>query len=218
MTTPFEEYELLRRSRPDLFANPPGAGSVILDEFPPEGGPYGICYRDQYLTLLRDPVAFPDGRTGGYLRALHSGGHAGAAVLPVHDGRIVLLRHFRHATRQWHWEIPRGFPEPGEPAEKTARRELEEEIGVPAESVEFLGDVYADTGVAGSKVGLFWAAVGRPDFSIRGEGIDHIELVSPQRLDLMLGQGEITDSFTMAAVLHAKQRALPPFSGQDGPA
>lgn len=145
---------------PDLFANPPGAGSVILDEFPPEGGPYGICYRDQYLTLLRDPVAFPDGRTGGYLRALHSGGHAGAAVLPVHDGRIVLLRHFRHATRQWHWEIPRGFPEPGEPAEKTARRELEEEIGVPAESVEFLGDVYADTGVAGSKVGLFWAAVG----------------------------------------------------------
>jgi ADP-ribose pyrophosphatase len=216
MTTPFEEYELLRRSRPELFANPPGAWSVILDEFPPEGGPYGICYRDRYLTLLRDPVAFPDGRTGGYLRALHSSGHAGAAVLPTHDGEIVLLRHFRHATRQWHWEIPRGFAEPGDSAERTARREVEEEIGVPAESIEFLGDLHADTGVAGSKVGLFWAAVGRPDLSVHEEGIDRIELVTPRRLDVMLRKGEITDSFTMAAVLHAKQRALPPFPEQNG--
>ncbi len=143
---------------------------------------------------------------------LPSGGHAGAAVLPVHDGCIVLLRHFRHSTRQWHWEIPRGFAESAESPERTARRELAEEIGAAARSIQFLGDVHADTGVAASKVGLFWAAVDRPDVSTRTEGIERIELISPDRLDRMLDQGEITDSFTLAAVLHAKRRALSPFS------
>ncbi|MES9539908.1 MULTISPECIES: NUDIX hydrolase [unclassified Actinomadura] len=212
MTASFDDYERLRESRPALFVNPPGAWSVILEECPSEGGPYGVCYSDPYLTLLRDPVAFKDGRVGGYLRALHSGGHGGAAVLPVHDGRIVLLRHFRHSTRQWHWEIPRGFPEPGDSPERTARREVEEEIGASPSSIEFLGDVYADTGIAASKVGLFWAAVGEPDLSLREEGIDLIEPVTPERLDLMLEQGEITDSFTLAAVLHAKRRGLSPFA------
>ncbi|MFI0483359.1 NUDIX hydrolase [Actinomadura sp. 9N215] len=212
MTTPHEEYEKLRRDWPDLFANPPGAWTPILDDFPSEGGPYGVCYRDQYVLLLRDPVTFPDGRTGGYLRALHSTGQAGAAVLPSCDGGVVLMRHFRHATRQWHWEIPRGSPQPGETPEQTARRELHEEIGVPARSIEFLGDLYADTGVAGSKAGLFWADVDHPHDSHLEEGIDRIELVAPARLDLMLDRGEITDSFTLAALLHARRRGLAPFA------
>ncbi|TDB83939.1 NUDIX hydrolase [Actinomadura sp. KC216] len=210
--TAHEEYERLRRDRPELFANPPGAWTPVLEEFPAEGGPYGVCYRDRYVMLLRDPVAFPDGRTGGYMRIVHANGQAGAAVLPSCDGRVVLMRHFRHATRQWHWEIPRGSPEPGETPEQTARRELHEEIGVPARSIEFLGDFYADTGVGGSKAGLFWADVDHPHADHIDEGIDRIELVPPRRLDEMLAGGEITDSFTLAALLHARLRGLAPFS------
>ncbi|TDC68076.1 NUDIX hydrolase [Actinomadura sp. GC306] len=212
MSTPDEEYDRVRRAWPDLFENPPGAWNAILDEFPAEGGPYGVCYRDEYVLLLRDPVAFADGRVGGYLRTLHPQGHAGAAVLAVCEGGVVLVRHFRHATRKWHWEIPRGFARPDETPEQTARRELEEEIGVPARSLEFLGDFYADTGVAGSKAGLFWADVDRPRASHPEEGIDRIELVAPDRIDRMLGRGEITDSFTLAALLHVKQRGLFPFA------
>ncbi|MFG2243708.1 NUDIX hydrolase [Spirillospora sp. NPDC048823] len=157
-------------------------------------------------------MRFPDGRIGAYLRVVHANRQAGAAVLATCDGRAVLMRHFRHATREWHWEIPRGSPEPGETPEQTARRELEEEIGVPARSIEFLGDFYADTGVVGSKAGLFWADVAHPRDSHPEEGIDRIELFSPQQLDLMLDRGEITDSFTMAALLHARRRGLAPFS------
>ncbi|GAA4241754.1 hypothetical protein GCM10022254_71890 [Actinomadura meridiana] len=214
MTTPHEEYERLRGERPDLFANPPGAWTAILDDFPTEGGPYGVRYRDDYILLLRDPVRFPDGRTGGYMRALHAHGEGGAAVLATCEGGVVLLRHFRHATRQWHWEIPRGYPEPGETPEQTANRELREETGVPARSMTFLGDFYADTGAAGSKVGLFWAEVDRPHASHSEEGIDRVELVPPERIDLMLGRGEITDSFTLAALLHAGVRGLAPFSSR----
>ncbi|HLV74715.1 ADP-ribose pyrophosphatase [Actinomadura hallensis] len=212
MTGPDDAYERLRRDRPDLFENPPGAWTTIVDGYPSEGGPYGVCYRDPYVTLLRDPVEFPDGRTGGYVRAVHSGGHAGAAILAVFEGKVVLLRHFRHATRTWHWEIPRGFSQPGETPEQTARRELEEEIGAPARAVEFLGDFHADTGVAGSRAALFWAEVARPRASHPEEGVERIEPVPPRRLGRMLDDGEITDSFTLGALLFAQRRGLAPFA------
>lgn len=82
---------------------------------------------------------------------------------------------------------------------------------MPTWSIEFFGEVYADTGIAGSKVGLFWAAVDRADVSRHTEGIERIELITPRRLDLMLDRGELADSFTLAAVLHAKRRTLSPF-------
>jgi ADP-ribose pyrophosphatase len=67
-------------------------------------------------------------------------------------------------------------------------------------------------GIAASKVGLFWAAVDEPDLSPREEGIDRVELIGSEQFDLMLRRGEVTDSFTLAAVLHAKQRGFSPFS------
>ncbi|MGI5169326.1 NUDIX hydrolase [Spirillospora sp. CA-253888] len=204
-------YDELKRKRPELFGNPEGAAVRILDEAPADGGPYGVCYRDPYVTVLRDPVEFPGGRSGGFVRILSSAGEGGAAVLPVHRGRVVLIRHFRHATRRWHWEIPRGFAAPGEDSRQTAERELREEIGAEARAWEPLGLLHADTGISQSGVGLFWAdleTLGAPE---RAEGIDEILLLPPAELDAMLARGELTDSFTLAAILNARVRGLPPF-------
>ncbi|MBA9001794.1 NUDIX hydrolase [Thermomonospora cellulosilytica] len=206
-----DAYEALRRSRPDLFVNPPGGHVQILPEFPDEHGPYGIRYRDPYVTVVRDPVRFPDGRTGGYLRILHTSGSAGAAVLPVRDGRVVLIRHFRHATRRWHWEIPRGFCDPGETPEQNARRELAEELGGGLHRIEHIGRLHTDTGLYGGVVDLFWAAVGEPTRPSGHEGINDILTLDLPALTAMLERGEITDSFTLAALLHAQARGLAPY-------
>jgi ADP-ribose pyrophosphatase len=208
-------YEQLRRTRPRLFDNPPGAPIEILAAFPGEDGPYGVLYRDPYITLLRDPVRLFGERVGGYHRILPSAGEGGAAILPVHDGRIILVRHFRHSTRRWHWEIPRGFSDPGEPLEDTARRELEEELKVTATELRPIGTIHVDTGLSASGSGLFWAATATPPNlgEADDEGIERAAMVTPAEYDAMQEQGEITDSFTMAAVLNARLRGLPPFDG-----
>ncbi|WP_214326847.1 NUDIX hydrolase [Nonomuraea sediminis] len=202
-------YRTLRRRHPDLFANPQGAGTIILD---PRDDSFGVRYKDAYVTLVRDRVRFPDGRIGAYVRLLHTSGIGGAAILPVRDGKVVLVRHFRHATRRRHWEIPRGFADLGESFEETARREAGEELQMPGMRVRELGRMHADSGLIGTEVALYWAELeGEVTGFDAGEGIDQVLLADPAELDSMLERGEITDSFTLAALLHARRLRLSPF-------
>ena len=50
-----------------------------------------------------------------------------------------------------------------------------------------------------------FAAIGTPAL---GEGIAEIVPVAPAELERLIGESEITDSFTVAAAYHAKLRGL----------
>src|SRR5262245_35313789 len=81
-------------------------------DLPEEWADTGKVFEDQYVTLYRDPVRFPGGQLGTYLRISWSEKLGnGVVILPRLNNSFVLTRHFRHATRAWHWEIPRGFGE-----------------------------------------------------------------------------------------------------------
>src|SRR5882762_10182094 len=72
----------------------------------------GIVAQDIFWIWLRDAVIFPTGATGTYDRLLWQKSMErliGVAVLPIlSNGRVVLNLNFRHATRSWEFEIPRG--------------------------------------------------------------------------------------------------------------
>jgi ADP-ribose pyrophosphatase len=219
-------YETLRRLVPESFGNPPGAAFEILTDsarqaqaaasvasllrnegLPPDSGGIGLLYRDQYITLVRDAVRFRDGSIGGYVRLLPSG-PPGAAVLPLIGQRIALVRHFRHATRQWHWEIPRGFGAPGESAIQTAQRELAEEIGASATELVPLGSLHTDTGMSSARAELFLARSDQARILESIEGVDSARLVGLAEFSQLIGDETITDSFTIAAFARARTRGL----------
>ncbi|GAB2592951.1 hypothetical protein GCM10027168_27360 [Streptomyces capparidis] len=105
-------YELLRRERPELFRNDEESGGIDILEPPGAADPsepLGVVYSDAWIRVVRDPVRFPDGRVGAYVRLLNATEAPGVAVLPVLGDRVVLLENYRHATRSWRLEIPRGF-------------------------------------------------------------------------------------------------------------
>src|SRR5215470_15061422 len=54
----------------------------------------------------------------------------GVAVLPICEGKIGLLRIYRHTIEGDSWEIPRGFVEKNESPVESAIRELVEETGL----------------------------------------------------------------------------------------
>lgn len=223
-----ESYLKLARQRPAMFANPPGQIFTILldrDEIreaeetvgrrleakgaPAEWASVGVAYRDQYLTILRDAVRFPDGSLGTYIRMVDWGeGAPGVIVLPVYQGQVALVRHFRHATRQWHLELPRGFGEKGHTNEENARRELEEEIGAEVTRLVSLGSSYPDAG-ASSEFDVFYyaeiASYTQPDAQ---EAIAEIVLVSPREFERMMRDDQITDGFTLMAYARAKLHGL----------
>lgn len=168
----------------------------------------GLHYQDPFLRLVRDAVVFPDGYRAVHHRVLSNSHPSGAAVLPLHDGRLVLLRHFRHPSRQWHWEIPRGGIDPGESAEQTARTELREEISAEAQTLTPLGFVHGSTALISGSVALFCATVTKPGTPSLQEGIAGIQLVEIGEAETMITASEITDSFTLAAFLRARLAGL----------
>jgi len=202
-------YSEYRRRHPELFANPPDAAFEII--FEPEvqrAVSAGIAYQDEYYLLIRDAVRFRNGSVGPYIRLIHAAGSGGAAALPLLGGKVILIRHQRHATRASHWEIPRGFAHQGEDPLETARREVEEELGVSDPELEELGSVHPDTGASNGCTRLYLARINKIGKAESDEGIDETCQVSLDQLYSMVRTGDITDSFTLAAVLQARIRGI----------
>ena len=85
--------------------------------------------------------------------------HPGAvAIIPVHEGRVYLIRQYRAPVARNLLELPAGTLDiEGEPREATAARELEEEIGFRAGRLEHVYDFYTAPGFTDGQVGLYLA-------------------------------------------------------------
>lgn len=226
MTASFDSDECLRRyreliaQRPERFVNPPGDIYEILLEpaqiahAQAEAERHrlsnglstgdlrvGVLADDPYLMTMRDAVRFADGSYGLYNRLMVPGG---AAILPILDGAMVLLNRFRHGTRRWHLEAPRGaFSGVGTRADE-ARRELFEEIGAEASELIDLGQLHSTTGCLDEEHQLFVAkiaAIGSPD---RHEAIQSLEVLPVARVEALIADGTITDGPTLALFLRGR--------------
>jgi ADP-ribose pyrophosphatase len=78
-------------------------------------------------------------------------------ILP--DGKIVLNCNYRHTTRSWEIELPRGVINVGESAEDAARRETLEETGMAIDDIIQLGAIPPDSGVVSAVIPIFMAKV-----------------------------------------------------------
>ena len=130
------------------------------------GRQMGIIHQDNYWTWINDPVKFPNGTYGVYGRIFwhnsfsETTGVGGCAILPQFaDGRIALNCNYRHATRSWELELPRGGLEKGELPEEAARREALEETGLMIGDAHFLGQMHPDSGTVCSLSAVFLGEV-----------------------------------------------------------
>jgi ADP-ribose pyrophosphatase len=179
---------------------------------PLEWAEIGVVFDDPYVVVLRDLVEFTDASRNGYIRlynrAYLEGGAAGVVTLPEMNGKLLLMYQFRHATRSWHWEIPRGFGESGVQAEDQARAEIKEEIGGEIAEMTDLGLYFNNTGLEGNPIHLFlvkMASVDKPRLEL---GVEQFRWVTVIELEEMIANIEITDGFTIAAYTRAKLKGL----------
>jgi ADP-ribose pyrophosphatase len=123
----------------------------------------GILAEDHYWLLLRDAVTFPGGIPGTYNRLIWKTGLTGASkavIFPVlPNNKLVLNVNFRHATRSWELELPRGAGKEKETAEQVAMRELKEETGCLSTDLKLLGNIAPETGVIAATIPVYFARV-----------------------------------------------------------
>lgn len=176
---------------------------------PGEEKGFGVVYEDRYVLVVRDKVRFPNGAVGSYLRIFERpglDGAPGAVMVPVSAGQILMVRVFRHATRRWELELPRGFRESGDSPEETVARELVEELGVEVEGVEKLGEVTPNTGLMASVIPVYLVQVSthqlREPHDPR-EAISGGIALSASEVLSKIRSGEIRDGFSLSAFMLA---------------
>lgn len=135
--------------------------------------------------------------------------HKGSAVIvPLFEnGTVALVRQYRHAAGEYLLEIPAGSLDEGEDPELGAIRELEEEIGVVAETVEKLTEFYVSPGFLTEKMYVFLAT----GLTETAQNLDDDEVVEIVRLPLtealeMISDGRIQDAKTIIGLTLADYR------------
>jgi 8-oxo-dGTP pyrophosphatase MutT (NUDIX family) len=161
-----------------------------------------VVFRGKVIDVTHDQVKLPNGAEAE-LEVVHHPGGAAAVAFDA-DGRVCLLRQYRHAAGGWIWELPAGKLEPQEPPQTTAMRELEEEAGRRAQRWESLGYILSSPGVFDEKIYLYLAR-DLSEVATNHEEHESIEvhwLPFAQTLG-MAHSGEILDGKTVVGLLRA---------------
>lgn len=168
-------------------------------------GPWTIksteqVYRDPYVELTLDQVIRPDGDDGQHVVVTIK---PGVCVVAVDADRNV------HLTKEFHYAVGRdtiecvsGGVEPDEDANLTAKRELQEELGLAAKSWRFLTTVDPFTTCLVSPTRLY-LATDLSHVAAEPEGTEQIEhvVVPLSEAAKMVSAGEITHAPSCVAIL-----------------
>jgi ADP-ribose pyrophosphatase len=165
-------------------------------------------YRGHVVHLDVDTVTLPNGTTLDLEVVRHPGA---AAVVPlVENGNVLLIRQYRHAAGGFIYEIPAGKLDAGEEPRQCAAREVEEEIGFRAASLEPLVSFFTTPGFTDEVIHVFLATGLTPGT----QQLDHDEVLEVVEMSLddamaRIADGTIKDAKTIiglqAAYLHARR-------------
>ena len=154
------------------------------------------------VKLFVDDIELPNGK-GAFREVVR---HPGAVcVIPVTDeGEVIMVKQFRYPFSSVLLEIPAGKLEIGEDPLDAVKRELEEESGVVAENVEFIGMTYTTVAFTDEKIYTYMAT----GLSYTESHPDEDEFLEVVKIPLdtlveMVMTGEIKDSKTQVAILKA---------------
>ncbi|GAF66736.1 putative phosphohydrolase [Bacillus sp. TS-2] len=160
-------------------------------------------YKGKIINLQLEEVQLPNGNTSSREIVKHPG--AVGVIALTKDYKIIMVRQYRKALEKILIEIPAGKLDAGEKPIDCAKRELEEETGYHATSLEYIVSFYTSPGFADEKIYLYFAehlttGVKKPD---EDEFLDLLE-VSLEEAEQMIENEEIHDAKTIYAVSYVK--------------
>jgi 8-oxo-dGDP phosphatase len=157
-------------------------------------------YRNNWLTLREDDIRRPDGSSGIYA-VIDKPTYA--LVIPRDGDGFHLVEQFRYPLGMRRWEFPQGTAPDQEHLDprELAARELREETGLRAASLDLLGTLDVAPGMS-SQRGLVFLATGLTEGEHEREHEEqdmHSEWFTRAQLERMIRDGDITDAQSIAA-------------------
>lgn len=159
-----------------------------------------VVFKGKVFSVRRDLVLEPSGVKATRDVIAHSGS---VVVMPVlDDGKIVLIRQYRYAARQYLWELVAGRIDEGENVKQAAARELIEETGLRAKKMRVFMDFWPSPGFLEERMFVLLAQ-GVTEGVAEPEEDERIEAKAFTRAELekMLQTGALRDAKTISSLL-----------------
>jgi ADP-ribose pyrophosphatase len=160
-----------------------------------------VIYDGKIFGIRRDEIIEPGGVRTTREVITHPGSVVVLPVLP--DGRILMIRQYRHAARQYLWELVAGRIDAGESPRKAAARELIEETGYRARKLRSFLGVFPTPGFLEERMFILLAegliaGVAEPeeDEKIVSRAYDR------KQLEEMIRRGKLRDAKSIAGILY----------------
>ena len=163
-------------------------------------------FNGRIITLNQEKVRLPNNAVDD-LEIIHHPG--GTAIVAINGNReVCLLRQYRHAMKDWVWEIPAGILEKNDKNRlNRAKQELIEEAGCSAKKWSELGHIQSSPGVFTEKVYLYLAQ----DLEQGNQQLERGEVIEVHWIALndaieQVYQGVISDAKSCVAILRAANK------------
>lgn len=158
-----------------------------------------IIYQGKILKLKKIQVQLNNGLKSTREIVEHNGA---VAIIVCENNKFLFVKQYRKAFEEILLEIPAGKLEIGEIPLECARRELEEETGYIADTLELIQIIYPSPGFCTEKIYLFKASdlsLGKINFD-EDENIIS-EWIEKDKLVEMIGEGKIKDAKSLLGVV-----------------
>ncbi len=167
-----------------------------------------VIYEGAVFGIRRDEIIEPSGVRTAREMITHPGSVVVLPVLP--DGRVLLIRQYRYAARQYLWELVAGRMDPGENPRQAAARELIEETGFRAKRLRIFLEFFPTPGFLEEKMFLLLAEGLTPGKAEPEEDEKIISRAYKHReLEEMIRKGKLRDGKTIAGILYYLRFLVP---------
>lgn len=160
-------------------------------------------FHGKIIDVVVDDVSLPNGGTSKRELVFHPGGVAVIAL--TSENKMLFVRQFRKSLERVILEIPAGKIDPGEGArpDLTGARELEEETGYRAKTLEHVSSMYLSPGFANELLHVYYAKelekVTNPLPQDEDEVLEVYEL-NLEQAQAAIADGTICDAKTVFAI------------------
>jgi ADP-ribose pyrophosphatase len=160
-----------------------------------------VVFTGKVFSVRHDEVIEPGGVVAGRDIVVHPGS---VVVMPVFpDGKILLIRQYRHTAQDFLWELVAGRVDQGESPIAAAHRELAEETGYTARRLKRLLEIFPSPGFVAELMWIF-AATGLTQGAANPEEDERIEArrFSMREAESMIRTGKLRDAKSIAGILY----------------
>jgi ADP-ribose pyrophosphatase len=161
-------------------------------------------HKEPWLTVRKDKCELPDGRIVPSFYVNEYPEWVNALAL-TKDGKVIMVKQYRHGIGEESIELPGGVVEEGESWQHGMERELLEETGFQFDHLEYLGKISANPSTTNNFMHMFLARGGT---KVAEQSLDHLEelevhFLTMEELKDLVKENKIVQSLHVNCIMYA---------------